>query len=124
MLAGSDGVLAGDFQDLLIIIASRLDRGPRPGQRLARETDGRIRVIDAPVSGGSEGAKAGRLSIMVGGEAGDVADPGRCSSRAVTRFILDNWCRPGCEACNQMIVAATVLALGEVRSRTSKRHRP
>ena len=116
MLAGSDGVLAGDFQDLLIIIASTSSpiEVRDLGQRLARETEGRIRVIDAPVSGGSEGAKAGRLSIMVGGEAGDVADAwpvlvacgnpvhlGPLGSGQVAK------------ACNQMIVAATVLALGE-----------
>ena len=116
MLAGSDGILAGDFQDLLIIIASTSSpiEVRDLGQRLARETEGRIRVIDAPVSGGSEGAEAGRLSIMVGGEAGDVADAwpvlvacgnpvhlGPLGSGQVAK------------ACNQMIVAATVLALGE-----------
>ena len=36
--------------------------------RLARTTAGAVRVIDAPVSGGVEGAEAGTLSIMVGGE--------------------------------------------------------
>ena len=116
MLAGSDGILAGNFQDLLIIIASTSSaiEVRDMGQRLTRETEGRIRVIDAPVSGGSEGAEAGRLSIMVGGEAGDVADAwpvlvacgnpvhlGPLGSGQVAK------------ACNQLIVAATVLALGE-----------
>jgi 3-hydroxyisobutyrate dehydrogenase len=32
-----------------------------------------IAMVDAPVSGGSEGAQKGTLSIMVGGDAGDVA---------------------------------------------------
>jgi len=116
MLAGSDGVLAGDFGDLLIIIASTSSpiEVRDLGQRLARETEGRIRVIDAPVSGGSEGAKAGRLSIMVGGEAGDVADawpvlvacgnPVHLGQLGAGQVV---------KACNQMIVAATVLALGE-----------
>ena len=33
---------------------------------------GGIAMIDAPVSGGSEGAQKGTLTIMVGGEAADV----------------------------------------------------
>jgi 3-hydroxyisobutyrate dehydrogenase len=40
------------------------------GKRLAEKG---IRMIDAPVSGGSEGAEQGTLSVMVGGEAEDVA---------------------------------------------------
>jgi len=39
------------------------------GARLASQG---VAMVDAPVSGGSEGAKAGTLTIMVGGETGDV----------------------------------------------------
>jgi 2-hydroxy-3-oxopropionate reductase len=116
VLAGSDGILAGNFSDLLLIIASTSSpiQVQELGRRLARETDGRVRVIDAPVSGGSEGAQAGTLSIMVGGDQHDVNDAwpvlvacgnpvhlGPLGSGQVAK------------ACNQMIVAATVLALGE-----------
>jgi 2-hydroxy-3-oxopropionate reductase len=116
VLAGSDGILAGSFQDLLLIIAST--SSPLEvrdlSQRLARETDGRVRVIDAPVSGGSEGAKGGTLSIMVGGDERDVSDAWP------VLVACGNPVRLGplgsgqvAKACNQMIVAATVLALGE-----------
>jgi 2-hydroxy-3-oxopropionate reductase len=116
VLAGSDGILAGSFSDLLLVIASTSSpiEVRELGRRLSRETDGRVRVIDAPVSGGSEGAQAGTLSIMVGGEKRDVNDAwpvlvacgnpvhlGPLGSGQVAK------------ACNQMIVAATVLALGE-----------
>jgi 2-hydroxy-3-oxopropionate reductase len=76
MLAGPDGILAGGFDDLLLIIASTSSpiEVRDLGRRLTQETEGRVRVIDAPVSGGSEGAHAGTLSIMVGGDKRDVND--------------------------------------------------
>jgi 2-hydroxy-3-oxopropionate reductase len=116
MLAGPDGILAGGFDDLLLIIASTSSpiEVRDLGRRLTRETAGRVRVIDAPVSGGSEAAHAGNLSIMVGGTERNVNDAwpvlvacgnpvhlGPLGSGQVAK------------ACNQLIVAATVLALGE-----------
>lgn len=47
---------------------------PTLAQRLAVEGAKRgFRVLDAPVTGGDVGAKAGTLSILVGGEAADFA---------------------------------------------------
>jgi 2-hydroxy-3-oxopropionate reductase len=45
MLAGSDGLLAGNFSDLLLIIASTSSpiEVQELGRRLARETDGKVR---------------------------------------------------------------------------------
>jgi 3-hydroxyisobutyrate dehydrogenase len=37
-----------------------------------------FRMIDAPVSGGVAGAETGKLTIMVGGDAGDVAEARSC----------------------------------------------
>lgn len=42
-------------------------------QLLERCTNAEVRLIDAPVSGGPEGAEAGSLSIFVGGDEDDVA---------------------------------------------------
>jgi 3-hydroxyisobutyrate dehydrogenase-like beta-hydroxyacid dehydrogenase len=116
MLAGPDGILAGSFDDLLLIIASTSSpiEVRDLGRRLARETDGRVRVIDAPVSGGSEGAEAGTLSIMIGGDARDVNDAWpvlAACGKPVHLGPLGSG--QVAKACNQMIVAATVLALGE-----------
>jgi 3-hydroxyisobutyrate dehydrogenase-like beta-hydroxyacid dehydrogenase len=116
MLAGPDGILAGGFDDLLLIIASTSSpiEVRDLGQRLTRETDGRVRVIDAPVSGGSEGAQAGTLSIMVGGDERDVNDAWpvlAACGKPVHLGPLGSG--QVAKACNQMIVAATVLALGE-----------
>jgi 2-hydroxy-3-oxopropionate reductase len=116
MLAGPDGILAGRFDDLLLIIASTSSpiEVRDLGRRLSQETKGRVRVIDAPVSGGSEGAKAGTLSIMVGGDKRDVnyAWPvlAACGNPVHLGPLGSGQVA---KACNQMIVAATVLALGE-----------
>jgi 2-hydroxy-3-oxopropionate reductase len=116
MPAGPDGILAGRFDDLLLIIASTSSpvEVRDLGRRLTQETKGRVRVIDAPVSGGSEGAKAGTLSIMVGGDKRDVNDAWPVLAACGNPVHLGPLgSGQVAKACNQMIVAATVLALGE-----------
>ena len=116
MLSGPHGILAGDFEDLLLIIASTSSpiEVRDLGRRLTRETQGRVRVIDAPVSGGSEGAQAGTLSIMVGGTERDVNDAWPVLAACGNPVHLGPLgSGQVAKACNQMIVAATVLALGE-----------
>ena len=116
VLAGPDGILAGGFDDLLLIIASTSSpiEVRDLGQRLTRETEGRVRVIDAPVSGGREGAQAGTLSIMVGGDERDVNDAWPVLAACGNPVHLGPLgSGQVAKACNQMIVAATVLALGE-----------
>jgi 2-hydroxy-3-oxopropionate reductase len=116
MLAGPDGILAGSFDDLLLIIASTSSpiEVRDLGRRLTQETEGRIRLIDAPISGGSEGAKGGTLSIMVGGDKRDVNDAWPVLAACGNPVHLGPLgSGQVAKACNQMIVAATVLALGE-----------
>ncbi len=62
--AGKPGLLVIDCSTVSSDTAKQAD------QRL-RETGGRF--LDCPVSGGTEGAERGTLSIMVGGEEADVA---------------------------------------------------
>jgi 2-hydroxy-3-oxopropionate reductase len=116
VLGGEDGLLAARPDDLLLVVSSTSSPTGvrRLGERLARETDGRVRVVDAPVSGGVAGAEAGTLSIMVGGSDVD-------ARRAISVLEV---CGTGyhlgplgsgevAKACNQLVVAAAVLALGE-----------
>ncbi|MGH8031808.1 MAG: NAD(P)-dependent oxidoreductase [Luteimonas sp.] len=73
------------------------------------------RMLDAPVSGGEKGAIEGALSIMVGGEA-DVFE--RCLpvfqvlGKRVTH-VGGNSSGQVVKSCNQVLAAATVLAMGE-----------
>jgi 2-hydroxy-3-oxopropionate reductase len=116
VLYGEDGILAGTHGDLVLVICSTSSpTGVRAlAVRLHEDSQGRVRVVDAPVSGGEEGATAGTLSIMMGGDAEAVA---------AATSVLTACGRPVhlgplgsgqvAKACNQMIVAAAVLALGE-----------
>ena len=68
VVAGPDGVLAGARPGLLAIDMSTID--PAAARALAeRAAETGVALLDAPVSGGEQGAIAGTLSIMVGGAA-------------------------------------------------------
>ena len=69
---GDRGIIQSAAVGSIVIDMSTIN--PAVTQRLAATLGERgIRAIDAPVSGGSEGAKNGTLSIMMGGEAEDIA---------------------------------------------------
>ncbi len=82
--------------------------------RLRAITGNRMSIVDAPVSGGTEGASDATLSIMVGGEDNSVDR---------VRPILETFGTPVhlgplgsgdvAKACNQLIVAATLSAISE-----------
>jgi len=67
VLGGPSGVLAGARPGLLAIDTSTI--APDAARVLAaRAAAARVALLDAPVSGGEQGAIAGTLSIMVGGD--------------------------------------------------------
>jgi 2-hydroxy-3-oxopropionate reductase len=67
VIAGPDGVLAGAAPGLLAIDMSTIS--PRVARELAAQAArAGVTLLDAPVSGGEQGAVAATLSIMVGGE--------------------------------------------------------
>ncbi|RRR71656.1 MAG: NAD(P)-dependent oxidoreductase [Candidatus Viridilinea halotolerans] len=72
VLLGEQGVIHGAQAGSLVIDCSTISpQGAREiGQALAAH---KLHFLDAPISGGSEGAKHGTLSIMVGGDAEHVA---------------------------------------------------
>jgi 3-hydroxyisobutyrate dehydrogenase len=68
VLLGDDGVMHGARAGSLVIDCSTIS--PQVTREIAAALDERdIAMLDAPVSGGSEGAANGTLSIMVGGPA-------------------------------------------------------
>jgi 2-hydroxy-3-oxopropionate reductase len=116
VLSGPDGILAADPDDLVLIISSTSSpTGVRElGHRLASQTGGAVRVVDAPVSGGVDGATEGTLSIMVGGAVQDVAAVLPVLTACGTPVHLGPLgAGQVAKACNQLIVAATIMALGE-----------
>ena len=71
VLLGPHGVVHGAASGTLVVDMSTIaaDATRSIGAKLAAKG---IRLIDAPVSGGSEGAEKGTLTVMVGGDEPDV----------------------------------------------------
>lgn len=116
LLDGPDGLLAGVAVPTVLVVSSTVspDALRALATSLDERTGGLLHVVDAPVSGGADGAIAGTLSIMMGG---DVED---CATVEPVLATMGTPVRLGplgagqtAKACNQMIVAATILALGE-----------
>ena len=71
VILGEEGVILGAQAGAIVVDMSTIS--PAVTRRIAAALAERgIHCLDAPISGGSEGAKNGTLSIMVGGEAADV----------------------------------------------------
>lgn len=114
---GADGVLAGTGggRDGVVLIDMSTIR-PSAARELAAEAAQRgAAMLDAPVSGGDVGAREGTLSIMAGGDAEALARA-RPVLEALGTTITH--CGPSgagqvVKACNQIVVALTLQALGE-----------
>jgi 2-hydroxy-3-oxopropionate reductase len=70
VVLGDEGVLATAGEETLLVDMSTIS--PATARSVAERAAGSgVRVLDAPVSGGEQGAVDGKLSIMVGGERAD-----------------------------------------------------
>lgn len=116
LLDGPDGLLAAAPTERLLLVGSTSspDGVRRLHERTTAATGGSLRVLDVPVSGGVEGAEAGTLAIMVGGDPRD-AERADGMLRILGRPTLLGPLGSGqvAKACNQAVVAATIIALGE-----------
>jgi 3-hydroxyisobutyrate dehydrogenase len=72
VLLGENGVQAGAAPGTLVIDMSTISPAATRSMAAVLAEKG-VRMLDAPVSGGSEGAQKGTLSIMIGGAGEDVA---------------------------------------------------
>ncbi|HXE44601.1 MAG TPA: NAD(P)-binding domain-containing protein [Conexibacter sp.] len=89
---------------------------PSVARELAAEAAARgAAMLDAPVSGGDVGAQEGTLSIMVGGEAAALELARPVLEALGTRITHAGASGAGqvVKACNQIVVALTLEALGE-----------
>jgi 3-hydroxyisobutyrate dehydrogenase len=114
VLFGADGLGEGMSPGALFIDCSTISpvKAAQFAQRLA---DQGVSMLDAPVSGGTEGARLGTLTIMVGGEARDVersAGVFGAMGQSVTHLGpvgAGQWAK----AINQVILSGTYLAVAE-----------
>ncbi len=71
VILGEDGIIHGAQAGALVIDMSTIS--PQATIEIAKQLNANgVQMLDAPISGGSEGAAKGTLSIMIGGEAADV----------------------------------------------------
>jgi 3-hydroxyisobutyrate dehydrogenase len=71
VILGERGVIEGATAGTLVVDMSTIS--PRATREISERLAARgVHMLDAPVSGGSEGAAKGTLSIMVGGDAGQL----------------------------------------------------
>ncbi len=114
VLFGPDGVAVGAAPGTLVVDCSTIDPAATRGfaARLAAQGIG---FVDAPVTGGSEGARDATLAILVGGERADVerARPVLAAiGRTITHFGPVG-AGQAAKAVNQVILAGAYLAVAE-----------
>ncbi len=114
VVLGANGVIQGAPQGAIVIDMSTIS--PAATRQMAEELSKKgIKMLDAPVSGGPEGAQNGTLAIMVGGDAADfekalpilelmgktVTHVGPIGAGQITKAI------------NQIIISGTYLTVAE-----------
>ena len=114
VLFGPDGVAAGARDGLLVVDCSTISPSD------TRDFAARLRVrgvalVDAPVSGGSEGAQKATLTIFCGGEAADVerARPILEAMGKTITHVGPSGAGQAVKAVNQVILAGTYLGVAE-----------
>jgi len=114
VLFGPDGVVEGAKPGTLIVDCSTIaPSGSWDFAARLRERD--LRMVDAPVSGGSEGARNATLTIFVGGDERDV-EHARPVLEALGRTITHVGpigAGQAVKAVNQVIIAGTYLGVAE-----------
>lgn len=114
VLFGKDGVLEGGAKDKLVVDFSSI------APASARDFSNRLKangigMIDAPVSGGVQGAEKGTLAIMAGGTPADIE-----RARPVVMQLAQRFTRMGdagagqvTKLCNQIIVGSLFPVIAE-----------
>ena len=114
VLFGPAGVAEGAPTGTLVIDCSTIDPAATRGFA-ARLAERGVAFVDAPVTGGSEGARKGTLAILVGGDPADVerARPVFAAiGRTVTHFGPVG-AGQAAKAVNQVVIAGGYLAVAE-----------
>ena len=112
--ADADALLAGLCPGTVVVDMSTIS--PSATRRIAdRSATTGAQMLDAPVSGGEQGAIDGTLSIMVGGptEAFERVRPLLEVMGSRITHVGENGAGQVCKACNQVVVAQTIAGVAE-----------
>ena len=114
IILGDNGVIHGAPQGSIVVDMSTIS--PTATRRMAAELSKKgIKMLDAPVSGGSEGAQKGTLSIMIGGDEQDLttAKPVLQAMGETITHIGPIGAGQMTKAINQIVAAGTYWAVAE-----------
>ena len=115
VVLGAKGVLAGSRPGMVFVDNSTIK--PESARMIAKAlvAEG-VEALDAPVSGGDVGAKAGTLAIMVGGPktAFDRVVPIFEAMGKTITYVGESGAGQVAKACNQIMVAAQMVAMAEL----------
>jgi len=114
VLFGGAGVAGGAAPGSLVVDMSTISPSATR-DFAARLTRQGVAMLDAPVSGGSEGAKKGTLSIFVGGDAADLerAQPVLAAMGTTITHVGPIGAGQAVKAVNQVILAGAYLGVAE-----------
>lgn len=114
VVLGEQGVAEGGRAGMVVVDMSSIS--PIVTMRIAAKLmDQGIEMLDAPVSGGEEGAINGTLSIMVGGKP-EVFQRIRPVFEKMGKNVIhvgENGAGQTCKLCNQIVVGIAIEAVGE-----------
>ena len=115
VVLGENGIMAGAHPGMIFVDNSTIK--PASARRLAEKlAEKSVSALDAPVSGGDIGAKNATLTIMVGGEASaleKVMPVFKAMGKTITH-VGDAGAGQVAKAANQIMVAAQMVAMGEL----------
>ncbi len=114
VMRAEDGIIAGGTPGSIVIDMSTIS--PTVTRELAEElAEHDVAMLDAPISGGEEGAIEGALSIMVGGKESVLEDvhPILAVLGATITHCGDHGAGQVTKASNQIVVANTMAAVSE-----------
>lgn len=115
VVLGENGIIEGAHDGLIYIDNSTIK--PASARMIAEELSKRnVLALDAPVSGGDIGARDATLTIMVGGDASalEAAMPVLKAMGKTVTHVGDAGAGQVAKAANQIMVAAQMVAMGEL----------
>ena len=114
VILGEDGVIHGAREGSLVVDMSTIS--PHATKEISTKlAEKGVAMLDAPISGGSEGAANGTLSIMIGGEASDVerARPAFEAMGKTITHVGGTAAGQTVKLVNQILVVGNMLAVSE-----------
>lgn len=115
VVLGPDGVIEGCRPGMIFVDNSTIK--PQTAREVATAlAEVGVEALDAPVSGGDVGAQAGTLAIMVGGpeETFETVLPIFQAMGKTITLVGESGAGQVAKACNQIMVAAQMAAMGEL----------